>query len=513
MFGRGKMELSESSHILREDGGAQPHFQKAQPQPPPADLQLEEKNETKSKSPGETPCTTPDISNDTYQLVGDGDFEKKDKSNIPMASFNFINSIIGSGIIGIPFALRQAGFGLGLILIVLVAVITDYSVVLLIHGGNLSNTNTYQDLVRAAFGRPGFYALTFMQGLYPFIAMISYNVIIGDTITKIVIRIGGESIRWSILGNRQFIIAVCTIVVTLPLSLYRNISRLSKISLISVVFTLFIVFVLIGKGFDLAAKVPTSDDGWEFANTQVAQSIGIMAFAYMCHHNSFLIYDSLENNTQERWSMVTHLSVIFAMVCTLIFGITGYATFTGFTQGDLLENYCANDDLVNVVRFVFALTIMLTYPIECFVVREVIENAIFANTQPQPLKRHIIETVIIVILTVIISMATDCLGIVLQVNGVLAAAPLAFIIPPFCVMRLQQEAVFSLKNIPCILISLFGIVVMVVGVVMTILDIVNGITCSHGEEMPYCMTGNTTLSTAHAYLNTSSRHTTTPAFT
>lgn len=46
--------------------------------------------------------------------------------------------------------------------------------------------------------------------------------------------------------------------------------------------------------------------------------------------------------------------------------------------GDLLENYCHDDDLMNVSRFVFALSIMLTYPIECFVTREV-RTFIFIN--------------------------------------------------------------------------------------------------------------------------------------
>lgn len=55
----------------------------------------------------------------------------------------------------------------------------------------------------------------------------------------------------------------------------------------------------------------------------------------MCHHNSFLIYDSLEEPTEKRWGIVTHISVGFAMVCTFVLGITGYATFTGFTQGVL----------------------------------------------------------------------------------------------------------------------------------------------------------------------------------
>jgi hypothetical protein len=53
---------------------------------------------------------------------------------------------------------------------------------------------------------------------------------------------------------------------------------------------------------------------------------------------------------------------------------------------------------------------------------------------------------------------------------------------------------------------------MIVGIVMTILDIVDGINCSHGEEMPYCMTANATVSTAHAYLNNTFPHSTTTAF-
>jgi len=45
--------------------------------------------------------------------------------------------------------------------------------------------------------------------------------------------------------------------------------------------------------------------------------------------------------------------------------------YCSMTPGDLLENYCQSDDLMTAGRFLFAFTIMLTYPIECFVTREV----------------------------------------------------------------------------------------------------------------------------------------------
>ncbi|KAF6035772.1 hypothetical protein EB796_005917 [Bugula neritina] len=215
------------------------------------------------------------------------------------------------------------------------------------------------------------------------------------------------------------------------------------------------------------------------------QAIGILSFAYMCHHNSFLLYTSLENPTEKRWSLVTHASVFSSMLITLIFGVLGYVTFTGYVQGDILLNYCFEDDFMNVARFAYAMTVVLTWPLECFVTREVIENSIFASKEPQ-LGRHILITVIIAALTCGISMATDCVEVVLQLNGVLAAIPLAFIFPPLCVLKLQQEPILSPRSIPKLFVAIFGIISAIIGLVMTILRIAEGSTCSHGNPLSYC---------------------------
>ena len=52
--------------------------------------------------------------------------------------------------------------------------------------------------------------------------------------------------------------------------------------------------------------------------------------------------------TERRWGIVTHVSVFIAMVCTFILGITGYATFTGLTQGK--QGYLFNTEYVFVKR-------------------------------------------------------------------------------------------------------------------------------------------------------------------
>ncbi|KAG7187882.1 hypothetical protein KM043_013859 [Ampulex compressa] len=311
-----------------------------------------------------------DSYNDMRRLVGEEEEESGKFSSLPLASFNFINSIIGSGVIGIPYALHQAGFGLGIGLLVFVAVLTDYSLILMVRSGHICGEMSYQGLMKASFGRAGFYILTVLQFIYPFIAMVSYNVVVGDTVTKVLIRVTGIE-ESNILAHRQVVILLATLCVTIPLCLYRNVARLAKISFLSLVCVGFILLVIFVRMGTMSAIVPNQEDSWRFANFRgIIPSVGIMAFAFMCHHNTFLIYGSIERATQQKWDIVTHWSLFTSFLVAAAFGVVGYATFTAYVQGDLMENYCWDDDLMNFARVLFSGTILLTFPIECFVTRE-----------------------------------------------------------------------------------------------------------------------------------------------
>lgn len=58
-----------------------------------------------------------------------------------------------------------------------------------------------------------------------------------------------------------------------------------------------------------------------------------MAFAYVCHHNSFLIYHSLKNTSERRFAVVTYVSVGLSTVVMSILGVTGYLAFGRETKG------------------------------------------------------------------------------------------------------------------------------------------------------------------------------------
>ncbi|XP_067842882.1 putative sodium-coupled neutral amino acid transporter 11 isoform X1 [Heptranchias perlo] len=432
---------------------------------------------------------------DKKALVFNENTAEGEKSNLSSASFNVINSIIGSGIIGLPYSMKQAGFPLGMLLLFLVAYVTDYSIILLIKGGNLSGTSTYQSLVNKAFGITGYVILSFLQFLYPFIAMVSYNIITGDTLTKVFQRIPGVGPE-SILAERHFVIMITTILLTLPLSLYRNIANLGKVSFSSLVLTIAILVIVVVKAATLGPHIPATEGAWVFAQPNAIQAVGVMAFAFICHHNSFLIYGSLEEPTINNWSRITHVSVLFALLISVVFAACGYGTFTGYTQGDIFENYCRNDNWATTGRFLFGITIVLTFPIECFVTREVIGNLFFAGTLSTIF--HIVVTVCIVAAAMAISLAFDCLGIVLELNGVIGATPLVFIIPAACYLKLSEKSWYHWDSLQSCMILITGILVMIVGFVMTVMFPQE---CSHGKEMLYCMPSNSSIYNITVFFN------------
>ncbi|XP_052581172.1 putative sodium-coupled neutral amino acid transporter 11 isoform X2 [Peromyscus californicus insignis] len=363
------------------------------------------------------------------------------------AVFNVVNSVIGSGIIGLPYSMKQAGFPLGVLLLFWVSYITDFSLILLIKGGALSGTDSYQSLVNKTFGFPGYLLLSALQFMYPFIAMISYNIITGDTLSKVFQRIPGVD-PGSLFIGRHFIIVVSTVTLTLPLSLYRDIAKLGKISLISTILTILILGIVMTRAVSLGPNIPKTEDAWVFAKPNAIQAIGVMSF------------------------------------------------------GDLFENYCRSDDLVTFGRFCYGITVILTYPIECFVTREVIANVFFGGNPSSVF--HIILTVVIITAAMLVSLLIDCLGIVLELNGALCAAPLIFIIPSACYLKLSEEPrTHADKIMACVMLPV-GAVVMVVGFVMAI---TNPQDCTHGQEMFYCLTSPdnislTNISHSHLQLTT-----------
>lgn len=74
--------------------------------------------------------------------------------------------------------------------------------------------------------------------------MISYNVVVGDTLSKVIVRLipgWGSS-----MGTVRFgVVFMVTVFVVVPLCLYKNVSRLARASFLSLACVVFILFAVV----------------------------------------------------------------------------------------------------------------------------------------------------------------------------------------------------------------------------------------------------------------------------
>lgn len=95
--------------------------------------------------------------------------------------------------------------------------------------------------------------------------------------------------------------------------------------------------------------------------------IGVNMVAFVCHHNSLLIYGALKKPTMDRFSTVTHFSTGLSLVACLIMALAGDLVFKDKTMGNILNNFPSDIGIVNLARFCFGFNCFTTLPLELFV--------------------------------------------------------------------------------------------------------------------------------------------------
>ncbi|KAF1967640.1 hypothetical protein BU23DRAFT_559278 [Bimuria novae-zelandiae CBS 107.79] len=388
------------------------------------------------------------------------------RSSMRSSFMNMANSIIGAGIIGQPYAFRNAGLVTGTLLLIGLTITVDWTIQLIVINSKLSGTDSFQATVEHCFGKSGLVAISLAQWIFAFGGMVAFCVIVGDTIPRVLDAmfpsLADMPFLW-LLTNRRAIIILLILGISYPLSLYRDISKLAKASGLALVSMTIIIFTVITQSF----RVPTESRGQLKGNlvirSGIFEAVGVISFAFVCHHNSLLIYGSLRTPTIDRFARVTHYSTGISLVACLVMAYFGYLTFGDKTLGNVLNNFPNDNLLVNIARLCFGLNMLTTLPLEAFVCREVMNNYWFPEEPYQP-NRHIIFTTSLVVSAMTLSLLTCDLGVIFELFGATSACALAYILPPLCYIKLSKR---SSKTYVAMGVVAFGCAVMAISLIKT----------------------------------------------
>lgn len=422
---------------------------------------------------------------DEFDLVYPNDLTQSPEnqgSDLKSAFFNMTNSIVGAGIVGMPKAFMNAGLFVGLILMVILTFLNDWTIRLLIVNTKLSGTKSYTGFVTHSYGTMGKIVVLLSQGLFALGGSIGFTIIIGDSIPHVLRSLFPAAIENSttlnFLLSRNFIIFFCISFICFPLCLIKDISKLAKASGLALISMLIIIIIVVFRGPSVDESFKGKISGWNYIiSGGLFQGISVISFALVCHHNTTFIYDSIKKPTLDRFNRVTHIScALSGFVCALM-GICGYITFADKTKGNVLNNFPSDDPIINIARLCFGLNMITTLPLEVYVFREVMKDLfIIYNRRKNPnfdmesfnFVQNLTVTFFIITVPLAVSMVTCNLGAVLELVGATSGSTLAYILPPLCHNKMTKENKSKLQQAPYYACVIFGFIVMFISSFQTI---------------------------------------------
>uniref|UniRef100_A0A1A8MI37 Solute carrier family 38, member 4 n=1 Tax=Nothobranchius pienaari TaxID=704102 RepID=A0A1A8MI37_9TELE len=319
-----------------------------------------------------------------------------------MSVFNLSNAIMGSGILGLSYAMANTGIVLFTILLIAVAILSLYSVHLLLMTSKEGGSLIYEKLGEKAFGWPGKMAAfgsIIMQNIG---AMSSYLFIVKYELPEVIRAFMGlEEIsgEWYLNGN--YLVVFVSVGVILPLSLLKNLGYLGYTSGFSLSCMVFFLTAVIYKKTQLPCPLPffygpssnlsmnSSDMSGLYAlrnsstqmdfsradvspvihssqntphstgvrfephpsdeemctpkyfvfNSQTAYTIPILAFAFVCHPEVLPIYSELKDRTPKKMQTVSNLSILAMLIMYMLSALFGYLTFYENVEAELLHTF------------------------------------------------------------------------------------------------------------------------------------------------------------------------------
>lgn len=397
---------------------------------------------------------------------------------------------MGTGLLGMPYVFRMSGIIEAALIIIVVGIMSAYSITMLSRTAIIVGATSYEELGKKCFGRAGYYCVTLFTMILLFGSMTSYVVVIGDTMEPVVEAMGIHFL------NRQLLTVIISLVFIFPLCSMPSVRNLEVTSIAAVVILLFFAAVVVGTAYfashthKIAKDISAIEGNWA-----IYLAIPIVSLAYSCQTTVFAIWMDIIRKESDRHSIDFHehrspremsaflntyssggASIQSVGNCSMavcgslyfIVGVCGYISYGHHTMGDFFQDLPEHELLFLFMRFVFAVAIVLHYPLAHFPFRYTFNMMIFGDDigvcpsrallthgsdapnvgmrkeinlmDKEHAARRYLESLMCVLATTICALTLPGLSTVFELTGALTAFPLCFIMPALFYVRALTTA-------------------------------------------------------------------------
>ncbi|RLN74829.1 hypothetical protein BBO99_00008719, partial [Phytophthora kernoviae] len=406
--------------------------------------------------------------------------DQKATSSLWGSTFTLTNTILGSGTLAVPFAIASSGWLLGNAIMLAIALITRYSVQLLLSASDRAGQNcakTYESLGHFAMGAAGTRLAEFTFIFGGFGTLVSYLIFTTD-LCAAVLSVGAKD-KW--------MITVFTVIaVVFPLSLSRRIGKLwlsSVLAILSIGYVVAFVFVAFLSVYNEDGGVIASGVQAVRLDPGSVYTVTLLISAFACHNTALPVYEELKDRSLAKMNRAVVGAVGVAFVLYEIIALCGYLQFGADTKDNILLNfspeYVQKHQSIALPllagQLCMALALLLTTPIAMWPFRSCVlsvylrvKNGVQTPSHEASYKEYAGVTVLSLALILLCSIFVPSVKIPLSIVGSVSGSLLIFIMPALFFLLQSPGPLLTREHTGPLLMIATGIVVGVLGLSLTL---------------------------------------------
>lgn len=392
------------------------------------------------------------------------------------AALLLLKSFIGTGVLFLPKAYLNGGMMFCNVVLLGVASLSYYCFILLVNT-RLKIEGSFGDMGGILYGK-WMRALILTSVALSQIGFVSaYIVFTAESMQAFVLAVS-KCRTWI---DIKFMVLM-QLVIFLPLSLIRDIS---KLSLTAIIADVFIALGLLYLGyFDIhtMAKYGVADIT-NFNPRDWTLFIGTAIFTFEGVGLIIPIQESMKNPS--KFPPVLAGVMIFITILFILMGALSYAAFGSATKTVVLLNLPQDSKFVNAIQLLYSLAILLSTPLQLFPAIRIMENEIFSRSGKNNLyikwKKNVFRFFLVVMCALIAWGGAGDLDKFVALVGSFACVPLVYVYP--AMLHFKAIANSKKQRVADVTLCVFGCAVMVYTTTLTVKSWANG---SSSKPPGYC---------------------------
>ncbi|KAH8401066.1 hypothetical protein KR009_002788 [Drosophila setifemur] len=375
------------------------------------------------------------------------------------------NSIIGVGILAMPFCFQKCGILLSIILLILSNGITRVCCHYLIKTSLVTRRKSFEMLGLHAFGVSGKLLVELCIIGYLIGTCITYFVVVGDLGPQIIAKLFTLNVAEH-LHLRTLVMFVVTVVCIVPLGMLRNVDSLSAVCTASIGFyvCLMLKIVLEAQSHIVANDWTDKVLYWEPAG--VLQCLPIFSMALSCQMQLFEVFESINNQSLDKLNGIVRNAT---WICTCVYiavGFFGYVAFCTHTfSGNILVNLSTSFGS-DIIKIGFVLSIAFSFPLVIFPCRASIYSLLYRKGHTEsssyiPEQRFRLITIFIVGFSLCVALAIPSVELIIGLVGSTIGVAICIMFPASSFRKIIKKE--SMERTLAQVVFVSGFMLMILG--------------------------------------------------